>query len=159
MNNIYEILKKLDIAYKKYEHPAVFTCEDAEIHYKDIKGGHSKNLFLRDKKGHKHFLVTFESHKNLDIKSFEQKINEHKLGFASPERLKKYLELTPGSVSPFGLINDEKQEVEVFIDTDLITHEKVHFHPNINTATLELTSSDFKKFLDATKNQITYIKI
>lgn len=86
-------------------------------------------------------------------------MQETGLSFALPERMMKYLGLTPGSVSPFELINDINKEVRIVIDNDLLKSEKQGFHPNVNTATLAMSTEDFKKFLAWTKNQVIYVDI
>lgn len=159
MKNIYDVLADLNIAYEKFDHPAVFTVEESDKHYQGIDAGKCKNLFLRNAKGDTHYLVIMESTKRLDLKGLALLINESKLSFASPERLLKYLELTPGSVSPFGLINDTDKSVIVLIDNGLMEYEKVAFHPNVNTSTLVIKTEDFKKFLDWTGNKISYIEL
>lgn len=159
MKDICQILEQLGIGFKKYEHPAVFTVEDAEKHYSEIEAGQSKNLFLRNKKGDRHFLVIIESSKKADIKSLGILLGVDKLSFVSAERMMKYLGLTPGSVSPFGLINDSEKEVSVVIDNDLMEDEKLAFHPNINTATIALAIEDFKKFVKWTENKVVYLDL
>jgi Ala-tRNA(Pro) deacylase len=156
-NNVYKTLEELSIEYEKHEHPPVFTVEEAHEHWSDIKGKHSKNLFLRNKKGNRHFLVVMDAEKSLDIKQFQKKIGISNLSFASEKRLEKYLGLTKGSVSPFGLINDENHEVEVIVDKDIINADFVNFHPNINTATVTISAADFKRFLEQTGNKITFL--
>lgn len=158
MNNIYTTLKTLHIEYKEYKHPAVFTVEEAEK-YDRGEGVHSKNLFLRNRKGKKHYLVIFEGSKQVNLKELSNQLNESNLSFASPERLMKYLQLTPGSVSPFGLIHDENKEVEVIVDNDLLKSDNQGFHPNTNTSTLEISTGDFKKFLQQTGNKVTYLDL
>jgi len=157
MNDIYKTLDLLKIKYTKYSHPAVFTVEEAEKYDRGIDAGKSKNLFLRNKKGNSHYLLVIESKKTTDLKKLALLLNENKLGFASPERLKEYLGLTPGSVSPFGLINNADKSVHVLIDKTLLKYKKLAFHPNINTATLAISTEDFKKFLERTDNKITFI--
>lgn len=159
MRDVYEVLDGLNIEYIKREHPAVFTCEEADEFYKDLDGGHSKNLFLRNRKGDKHYLVVIESSKTVDLKALERSLEESKLSFASEERLMKYLGLSKGSVSPFGLINDLENEVEVLIDEDLLKYDKLHYHPNVNTATLEINRDDFKRFLDNCGNFVRFLQI
>lgn len=159
MPDLYHILADLKIEYIKHDHPAVFTCEEADEFYKDVPGGKSKNLFLRNKKGSKHYLVIVESSKKVDIKQVAQLVGEKDLGFASPERMMKYLGVTPGSVTPFGLINDVNKEVVVLIDSDLWKHDRLHYHPLVNTATLELSREDFKKFLDWCGNPVKVVEI
>jgi Ala-tRNA(Pro) deacylase len=156
MQDIYQVLNKLNIKYEKYEHPAVFTVEDAQKYDINFDCTKTKNLFLRNKKGDKHYLIVLEGQKRANLKNLETLLGENNLSFASSEKLLKYLGLTPGSVSPFGLINDVNKEVEVVIDKELITSPKVGFHPNINTATLVVSSLDFKKFLDWTGNKVRY---
>lgn len=146
--NIYQVLDSLGIGYRIVEHPAAFTVEQADGIYGHLKGMHSKNLFLRNKKGRQHYLVCVESHKEVDLKALRVLVGESSLSFASPERLLDCLGLTPGSVSPFGLINDSEHKVLVILDEDLLRAETVNFHPNINTATVSLSSRDFQRFLD-----------
>jgi Ala-tRNA(Pro) deacylase len=159
MLDIYQVLQDLEIEYEKHEHLPVFTCEEAEKHIPHLPGGKDKNLFLRNKKGNKHYLVSVESHKRVDLKNLAKILEENNLGFASPKRLKKHLNLTPGSVTPFGLINDKNKEVEVIIDEDLMAHDRIQFHPNTNTATIIVKSKDFKKFLEWTGNKVRYVKL
>ncbi|MBI5412373.1 prolyl-tRNA synthetase associated domain-containing protein [Candidatus Peregrinibacteria bacterium] len=159
MQIIYDILKELGIPYIEHHHPAVFTCEEADEYYKNIPGGHSKNLFLRNRKGHRHYLVVVQAHKTVDLKALAHTLNESKLGFASPERMKKYLGVTPGSVTPLGLINDVNHEVIVLIDQDLWNFDRLHYHPLVNTSTLELSRDDFKKFLDSRGNEVRFMKL
>jgi len=153
MKQVLNLLKKLKINHELHQHPAVYTCDEADKYYKNIEGGKSKNLFIRNKKGDKHYLIIIESNKKVDLKSLATTLNESKLSFASEERLMKYLGLTKGSVSPFGLINDINNEVVVVLDQDLLKNEKLHYHPNVNTATVELSKDNFIKFLDWTGNQ------
>ena len=159
MKDIYQILNDLTVEYIRHDHLAVFTCEEAEKFCPPIPGGKSKNLFLRNRKGDKHYLLIVESSKRVDLGRLASLVNESKLGFASEERLKEHLGLTPGSVSPFGLINDQTHRVIVLIDQDLWKEDRLSFHPNINTATLELTREEFKKFLDECGNEIRFVNV
>lgn len=157
MKDIYEVLKNLNIKYEKINHPAVFTVEEADQYMDKVSAVHTKNLFLRDKKGRRHFLVVAKSTTVVDLKKLTETLCVDRLSFASPERLKEHLGVTPGSVSPFTLINDEKKSVEVIIDNGLLNNGMVGFHPNLNTATLIISPSDFQKFLSSTDHQITYL--
>ncbi|MEK7571236.1 MAG: prolyl-tRNA synthetase associated domain-containing protein [Patescibacteria group bacterium] len=159
MNDIYSTLDTLRISYKKIEHSAVFTVEEANTIDRDITAGHSKNLFLKNKKGTAYYLVVVQSDKRVDLKQLANTLAESKLSFASPEKLQEYLGLTPGSVSPFGLINNTKHDVTVIIDKDLVQQEKVAFHPNINIATLVISVEDFQKFLGWAGNKIRYLSL
>lgn len=159
MKSLELFLQELNIAVTRYEHPAVFTCEQADQHCASIPGGKSKNLFIRNEKGDKHYLVVVEAQKRVNLHALAQQLHEKRLGFASPERLMRYLKLTPGSVSPFGLIHDTQKQVAVLVDNDLMLHDFVAFHPNSNTATLTIATSDFKKFLNFCGNTIQYLTI
>lgn len=154
---VYEILRELDISYTKHEHPPVYTVEEAEQHWENITGAHCKNLFLRNKKGKNHYLVIAKSEKRVDLKALTSRLGEDRLSFASPERMMRYLGLEPGAVSPFGLINDRENAVVVVIDQDLKEASHVNFHPNINTATVGITFADFEKFLTHCGNPIRYL--
>lgn len=157
--NIYKVLEDLAISYEKHEHPAVYTVEEAVAQWKGIKGAHCKNIFVRNKKGSRHYLIIVEHLKKIDLTPLSKRMGQSRFSFASPERLKKYLGLEAGSVSPFGLINDTKREVEVLIDSDLKDVEFINFHPNVNTATLTISFSDFRKFLEACGNRVTYLAL
>jgi Ala-tRNA(Pro) deacylase len=159
MDKVLIFLNNLGIQYKIHEHPAVFTVAEADQYYKDIDGGKSKNLFLRNKNKSNYYLVILEGSKRLDLDALRTTLNESKLSFASSEDLKNFLGLTPGAVSPFGLISDKAKQVKVIIDQDLWDNERLHYHPNVNTATLELSRNDFKKFLDYCGNTVTFTKI
>ncbi|MEN9561224.1 MAG: hypothetical protein RIQ56_497, partial [Candidatus Parcubacteria bacterium] len=140
-------LKELGITYEKFEHPAVFTVDEANIHSKHIPGGHSKNLFLRNEKGDRHYLVTVLGDKKVDLKELRRLLNERKLSFGSPERLMAKLGVTPGSVSLLALINNKEKDVIVVIDEDLWKHERIQYHPNVNTGTLVISKLDLERFL------------
>lgn len=156
---VYNILKELGIQFDYYEHPPVPTVKEAAIYWKDIEAAHCKNLFFRNHKGNRHFLVLLEFYQNLDIKSLEAKLKQGKISFASDERMMKYLGLIPGSVSPFGLINDEKHEVHVFIDENLQKASKISFHPNINTASLVISFKDFMKYMNVIGNAYSFLNL
>ncbi len=158
---VYKYLENLNIVYKVYEHLPIFTVEEGNIYWANIDATHCKNLFFRDKKGKQHYLVVLRSDKDLDIKELNKFLpgENERLSFGSPERLMKYLQLTPGSVSPFGLINDIENHVILFIDSDLKNTEKLSFHPNINTRSVVISHFDFQKYLKNIGNKYEYIKI
>lgn len=156
---LYELLKKLSIQFEYHEHPPLATIEDAKIHWKDYNSGRCKNIFFRNHKGDRHYLVILEHLRQLNIKDLEKRLKQGKLTFASDKRLKKYLGLEPGSVSPFGLINDHANHVHLFIDEKLEEYDRLTFHPNINTASLTIARSDFLKFLDYMTNSFEFIKL
>lgn len=156
-NNLKTVLDQLSINYTRYEHPPVYTVEEAEKYWKDIEGAHCKNLFLRNNKGNRHFLVVLEQSRQVDLKKLGETSGAGKLSFASAKRLEKYLGLETGAVSPFGLINDGEKQVEVILDKNLQKSEAINFHPNVNTATLTLSYEDFIRFLEHCGNAVSYI--
>lgn len=156
---VYEVLNSLGIPYIRHEHPPVFTVEQAKEHWTHLSGAHCKNLFLRNKKGNRHYLVILLTSKQADLRLLNAKLNEDRLSFGSAERLEKYLGLTPGAVSPFGLINDSQKEVVVIVDRDLKQADRVNFHPNINTVTLGIKTADFERFLASTGNEVRFFDL
>jgi len=154
---VYRALESLGISFEPHEHPAVFTVEQALEHWAGIDAVHCKNLFLRNKKGDRHFLVVAAHSTAIDIAALAARIGEGRLSFASAERLAAHLGLTPGAVSPFGLINDRSGSVRVLIDSTLRSAARVGFHPNVNTATVVLSFADFQRFLASRGNPVSYI--
>ncbi len=157
---VFEYLKKLNIAYDCYTHPAAPTVEIAKQYWADITGvQHCKNLFFRNHKGNKHYLVIFDCDQNIAIRDLEQRLKQGKLSFASEERMMKYLGLSPGSVSLFGLINDTENHVHLFLDKHLEKAAKLSFHPNDNTASLVINQEDFMRFLHTCGNSYEFIEL
>jgi Ala-tRNA(Pro) deacylase len=156
---VYDYLENLGIQYEYLEHPPAPTIEIAKEYWKDLEAVHCKNLFFRNHKGNRHYLVVFNCDKNLVIKDLEQRLKQGKLSFASEKRMDKYLGLKPGSVSPFGLINDEENHVHVFFDKNLLDAERISFHPNENTASLTISQADFIKYIDSVGNSYEFIDL
>jgi Ala-tRNA(Pro) deacylase len=156
---LYRILNELSIEFEYHEHPPVPTIEEAIIHWQEYNSGRCKNIFLRNHKGNRHYLVILEHLAQLNIHELEKRLRQGKLTFASDQRLKKYLGVEPGSVSPFGLINDNEKNVHVFIDRKLNDFERLAFHPNDNTATLVISRLALLRFLDYTGNTYEFIDL
>jgi Ala-tRNA(Pro) deacylase len=156
---VLETLDKLGIAYVRHEHPPVATVEEAKKYWAGLKGTHCKNLFLRNYKGNRHYLVIAPVSRGIDLKRLNAMLGEDRLSFASPERLKRWLGLEPGSVSPFGLVNDETRHVQVVCDETLRSSSALGFHPNVNTATLEIAFADFEKFLAGRGNSVRWLEL
>jgi len=152
---VHEYLGSLGIPFERHEHPAVYTVEQALEHWAGIDAVHCKNLFLRNKKGDRHYLVVAAHTTAVDIAAIAGRIGEGRLSFASAERLAAHLGLTPGAVSPFGLINDAAGSVRVVLGKTLTTAARVGFHPNVNRATIVLSFADFERFLAARGNPVT----
>ena len=151
-----DLLEKLDISFTRHEHPPVYTVEEANRYYNSMEGGQCKNLFLRNSKGNRHYLVILEDSKRADLKRLARIIGENGLSFASADRLLKYLGVQAGAVSAFGLINDREKKVTVVLDKDLQRGDLINFHPNVNTATLTISMADFMRFLEHCGNSILF---
>lgn len=152
-------LQEWDISYTMYEHPPLPTIEIALEFWKDIEGTHCKNLFLRNHKGNKHYLVVIECMQQVAIHDLEKMLKQGKLSFASPQRMDKYLGLRPGSVSPFGLINDTNKEVKLFLDINLKDKPLLSFHPNDNTAGLVVKNEDFMRYLQLWGGEYEFLEL
>ena len=114
---------------------------------------------MRNQKGSQHYLVIIHYQKRANLRAVADQIGDGKLSFGSPERLKAHLGVTPGSVSPFGLIHDREHAVRVVIDRDLRSAERISFHPNINTATVVIAYTQFLRFLEACGNPVQYVQV
>lgn len=156
---VYETLEQLGIPFDYYEHPPAPTVEIAMQFWKDLDAQHCKNLFFRNHKGNKHFLVILDCQYQLNIRDLEQRLKQGKLTFASPERMIRYLSITPGSVSPFGLIHDKTNHVHVFLDKNLQNADRISFHPNDNSASLVIPFNGFMKFLELSGNTFEFLEL
>jgi len=152
-------LNDRNIPYDLYEHPPVPTVEEALPYWKDIDSAHCKNLFFRNHKGNRHFLVILDHRRQLNIKDLEQKLKQGKISFASPKRMERYLGLGAGSVSAFGIINDHENHVHLFIDEALKSSKRISFHPNENNATLVISFASFLRFLESSGNSYEFIAL
>jgi len=154
---VLDILEAMGVPYVRHEHPPVATVAEAEKYWTDLCSAHCKNLFLRNNKGNRHYLVVAEASRRIDLKALTRTLGEDRLSFASAERLMRYLGLEAGSVSPFGLLHDSGKAVRVVVDAGLKDAGKVSFHPNVNTATLEISFGDFERFLAYCGNTVEYV--
>ena len=148
MKEVRAFLESNQIDFEWHEHEAVHTVEQAKATRSAIKGLHCKNLFLRNQKGNRHFLAIFPADLPVDMKSLAPLLGIKRISFASAQRMEKYLKLSPGSVSLFGLLNDEQKAVELFVHKDIVESDYVTFHPNDNRATVVLDSTNFARILD-----------
>ena len=157
--DVYQFLADHDIEYERHDHPPVFTCEEAERLVPDMAAAKTKNLFLRDRKGRRHFLVVVGYEKGVDLRTLTSLLGVRKLGFASPTRLKRYLGVDTGSVSILGLMNDVNQAVEVIVDEGLWGAEAFRCHPLVNTSTLAISRDDIQRFLEITGHQARILDV
>jgi Ala-tRNA(Pro) deacylase len=138
------------IQYILHTHPAVFTVPEAKIHTGHIPGTHCKNLFLKNKKTGQLYLVTIPYDKRLDLNQFRRMISAPKVRFAGSEDLLEVLGITPGAVSPLGLVNDTEDKVIFMIEEAIWNAKEICCHPNVNTETLQIPGSEFQKLIKAT---------
>ena len=157
--DIYRFLDEQDIAYRRVDHPPVYTCREAEEKVPPLPGMHTKNLFVRDRRGKRHFLVTVGYDKQIDLKALGGALEAGKLGMASPGRLAKYLGVEPGSVTLLGVVNDRDGAVEVVVDEAVWAAEALLCHPLVNTATLSIARSDVERFMQATGHAVRVVDV
>ncbi len=146
-----ELLAKLDalnITHRTFQHEPVFTVEESEKIKLEMPGAHSKNLFLRNKKG-KMWLFSTLGNKRIDLKLLGEQLGAGRLSFGSPERLMHNLGVIPGAVTPFATINDTQGAVQMVLDDDFMSYDIVNFHPLDNAMTTALAPNDLLRFLEA----------
>ncbi len=149
----------MGIAFDYYEHDAAPTIKVAATQYRGEGTTLCKNLFFRNHKGNKHYLVIMDSRHDMDIHDIEHRLHQGKLSFASPERMMRYLGVAPGSVSLFTLVNDAAHEVILFVDKNLLSAKQVSFHPNDNTASLVISVEDMLRFIREIGNPYEMIEL
>ena len=162
-------LTEHQIPFSCYNHPEGKTIEEAKRWWKDDGSVHCKNIFMRNHKGTQHYLICFDCDHDLAIHDLEQRLKASllaagknspgKLSFASPERMMRYLGLEPGSVSPFGLINDLEHHVHLFLDEKLLLADKLSFHPNDCRGTVVIDRGDFERYLSIVGNSYEYLTL
>jgi Ala-tRNA(Pro) deacylase len=145
-DDLFARFKALGINTKTKDHAPVYTVEEAQALRGDIEGGHCKNLFLKDDKGNIWLIVCLEE-SQIDLKAAPAKIGSRRLSFGKPELLLEVMGVEPGSVTPFGLINDTSNRVNVVLDAAMMAHEFVNYHPLQNTATTTIRAVDLVTFI------------
>lgn len=156
---LYQFLEDNSISYERCDHPAVFTVEEANRLVPPLPGAKTKNLFLRDRRGKRHFLVVVPGGKQINLKKLSPLLDAKNVSFASPERLLKHLGITPGAVSMLALFNDKQKNVELFIDQELWEADSFLCHPLVNTATLVISKEGMNRFFDLTQHNKTILEI
>jgi Ala-tRNA(Pro) deacylase len=136
----------LGIAQRSYEHPAVFTVEEAKALRGKLPGGHCKSLFLKDKKGGLWLAVMLEE-RRIDLKLLADRLGAPRFSFGSAELLQEVLGVTPGSVTPFAVINDCAHRVTIVLDEEMLRHDPLNYHPLVNTRTTAVAPADLLKFV------------
>lgn len=159
IQKVLDYLTTNNIEHSWYTHEEAPTIEIARTQWRADGSKHCKNLFFRNHKGNRHYLVILDCEQDLDIHDLEQRLHQGKLSFASPHRMERYLGLLPGSVSPFGLINDTENHVHLFIDENLKKEKSLSFHPNDNRATVVISQAEFMHYLSIAGNSHEFITL
>ena len=159
MVDLYRFLTDHQIEYQQYDHPAVYTVADVKRLVPPLPAARTKNLFLRDHKGRRHFLVVVPADKRVDIKALNTATGSSRLSFGSANRLQKYLGVDPGSVTIFALVNDRDHKVELIIDESLWGQNAFQFHPLVNTRTLVVSKDSLKRFLALTGHDVKVLGV
>ena len=146
--DLFAYLDRLGIEHTTMTHPPIFTVEEGRAWHDTIPGLHCKNLFLKDRRD-KIWLAVMPGEKRADLNRLEKRVHAARLSFGKPDLLLEVLGLTPGSVTPFGLINDRARLVTVVVDEDVLKSEWVNFHPLHNAASTTLRSADLVRFMRA----------
>ena len=157
--DIYLFLSRHSIEYERYDHPAVFTCEQAEQLVPPMQAARTKNLFLRDRKGVRHFLVVVGYEKSVDLKRLTPLLDADKLALGRPEQMLEFLGVEPGSVTILGLANDRQGRLEVVFDEPIAAAASLRCHPLVNTATLEISAEAMRRFLQATGHSLRVLDV
>ncbi|MDD2385825.1 MAG: YbaK/EbsC family protein [Bacteroidales bacterium] len=156
---VYQKLKELGIDFKYYESPRDFSTEDDGSFWKQINATRCKNLFMRNHKGNRHFLIISDYYRDVDIRILEQKFKKGKISFASQKRIDKWIKGMPGAISVFNLFNDTENHVEVFIDETLKTKSNLTFLPNELNALLAISFDNFIKILENSGNYFEFLNL
>jgi Ala-tRNA(Pro) deacylase len=146
--HLFARLAELGIETETVEHEPVFTVAQSSLLERRLPGGHTKNLFLKDKKG-RLFLVVALGDAHIELKTLHRALGCDRLSFGKPDLLMAVLGVAPGSVTPFALINDTADRVTVVLDADMMRHERLNYHPLENTATTNIAREDLLKFVRA----------
>lgn len=155
---VYDTLQKLEIPFEYFESPRDFDNEDDGKFWKKIGATRCKNLFLRNHKGNRHFLIIADYYKDVEIKKLEDKFKKGKISFASQKRIDKWIKSTIGAISIFSLLNDNTNHVEVFIDNTLSDKEYLTFLPNEPNALIKISKNDFLKILEYSGNYFEFME-
>jgi Ala-tRNA(Pro) deacylase len=159
MADFYQFLADNHIEYERHDHPPVYTVADVERLVPTLPAVKTKNLFLRNKKGRRHFLVAVPAQKRVNIKALGAVMGSGHLSFGSPERLKKYLGVDPGSVTVLATINDPEHAVELIFDEVLWKEEVFQFHPLVNTSTLVISRENLQRFFAKTGHEVRLLDV
>ncbi|MDU4378416.1 MAG: prolyl-tRNA synthetase associated domain-containing protein [Anaerococcus vaginalis] len=152
-------LNELEIDFKIVDHPPAFTTEEADKYIEGHDGVRTKSMFLTDRKKKNFYLVILDDYKRLDMDRFKDIVGEKKVKMASENSLMEKMKLPAGTVSPFGLLNNEDHDIKFFMDKEIADEEIMTFHPNTNDKTLFLKTKDLYKYLDNIGYEVNIIEL
>ena len=142
-------LQELGITYDVVEHPPAFTTEQADSYIEGLEGVRTKSMFLTNKKKTQYYLLIMDDQKLLDMDDFKEQVGANRIRMASAESLAEKMQLPAGTVSPFGLLNNEEKDILVYFDQDIVSEEIMTFHPNTNEKTIFIKTQDLFRFLES----------
>ena len=158
-SDLFQFLDDLGIAHRTKQHDPVFTVAESVALRDAIPGGHTKNLFLKDKKD-QYFLLTVEENATVDLKTVHTIVGgASKFSFGKPEKLMEYLGVIPGAVTAFGVLNDTGHNVTIVLDADLMKNDIINCHPLSNDATTSIARDDLVRFIEATGHVANVLKV
>jgi Ala-tRNA(Pro) deacylase len=151
-DDLFALLDRLGVAHATVSHPPLFTVEQSRLLRGKIPGGHTKNLFLADKRG-RVFLVSALEDAAIDLKRLHHRLDAGRFSFGSAVLMRELIGIEPGAVTPFALMNDTSGRVAVVLDASMMRQERLNFHPLVNTMTTTIASGDLVRFLEATGHE------
>lgn len=154
---VYQYLMDKELGFCAYHHEETPTAEDVAHLEESIRGRHCKNLLLINSKGDQLYMLIAPHDLQVNLRSVARQINSTRLSFADSELMQALLKLEPGSVSPFGLMNDQEHRIKLLLDERLLSYDFINFHPNVNTATLSLSFSDFQAFIGSLSRSLATV--
>ncbi len=142
-------LQELGIAYDVVEHPPAFTTEQADSYIEGLEGVRTKSMFLTNKKKTQYYLLVMDDHKSLDMDDFKEQVGANRIRMAPLDSLAEKMNLPAGTVSPFGLLNNDEKDILVYFDKDIVSEDIMTFHPNTNEKTIFIKTQDLFRFLES----------
>ena len=142
-------LQELEITFDVVEHPPVFTTEQADSYIEGMEGVRTKSMFLTNRKKTQYYLLIMDDQKSLDMDLFKDLVSANRIRMASADSLYEKMQLPAGTVSPFGLLNNEEKDILVYFDKDIVSEDIMTFHPNTNEQTIFIKSKDLFRFLES----------
>ena len=142
-------LEELEIDFEVVEHPPAFTTEQADSYIEGLEGVRTKSMFLTNKKKTQYYLLIMDDQRPLDMDDFREQVGANRIRMPSAESLAEKMQLPPGTVSPFGLLNNDEKDILVYFDKDIVSEEIMTFHPNTNEKTIFIKTQDLFRFLES----------